>query len=90
MNLTINTNAALDDAAQINTIVAEMEEDMATLNSAITENIPEGIQTDWSDTVRNNWEGYYTADVPETMQNMKESANNLKKAVDQALAYNND
>ena len=47
-------------------------------------------KTTWSETVRENWETYYTADVPEAMEEMKLSATNLRVAVDQALKYDQE
>ncbi len=90
MNITINPGAATDDAAQIDSIVTTMQEDMNTLDGAIKRNIPDGVQTTWSDTVRNNWEGYYSADVPSAMEEMKLSATNLRLAVEKALAYDRE
>lgn len=90
MNITINTGAATDDAAQIDSLVQTMQESMATLDSAIKSTIPEGIQTTWSETVRENWESYYTADVPAAMEDMKMSATNLRLAVEQALQYDQE
>lgn len=90
MELRINPGAATDDAAQIDSIVSQMEEDMQVLDAAIKRNIPDGIETTWSDTVRANWENYYTADVPDVMENMKLSATNLRLAVDQALKYDQE
>lgn len=90
MNITINPGAATDDAAQIDSIVSTMEENMQTLDAAIKSAIPEGIQTTWSDTVRTNWETYYGADVPAAMADMKLSATNLRLAVEQALSYDQE
>lgn len=90
MNITINPGAATDDATQIDSIVSTMEENMQTLDAAIKSAIPEGIQTTWSDTVRTNWETYYGADVPAAMEDMKLSATNLRLAVEQALAYDQE
>lgn len=90
MNITINPGAATDDAAQIDSIVSTMEENMQTLDAAIKSTIPDGIQTTWSDTVRTNWETYYGADVPAAMADMKLSATNLRLAVEQALAYDQE
>lgn len=87
MNIKINPGAATEDAAQIDSLVQSIEESMQTLDSAIKSTIPEGIQTDWSEIVRSNWEGYYTADVPVAMEDMKLSAANLRIAVQQALDY---
>lgn len=90
MNVTINTGAATDDAAQIDSLVQNIQESMQTLDSAIKSTIPEGIQTTWSETVRNNWESYYTADIPAAMEDMKLSAANLRLAVEQALQYDQE
>ncbi len=90
MNITINPGAATDDAAQIDSIVTTMQEDMEVLDGAIKRNIPDGVQTTWSDTVRGNWENYYSSDIPSAMEEMKLSATNLRLAVEQALAYDQE
>lgn len=90
MNITINPGAATDDASQIDSIVSTMKENMKDLDEAIKSTIPDGIQTTWSNTVRSNWEGYYGADVPAAMEDMKLSAKNLRLAVEQALAYDQE
>jgi hypothetical protein len=90
MNITITPGAATDDATQIDNIVATMESNLEVLDAAIKRNIPDGVQTTWSDEVRNNWETYYSADIPAAMADMKLSATNLRMAVDQALKYSNE
>lgn len=87
MNITINPGAATDDASQIDSIVSNIEASLEVLDGAIKRNIPNGVQTTWSEEVRNNWETYYSSDVPAAMQDMKLSATNLRMAVDQALKY---
>lgn len=88
--VTIKPGAATDDAKQIDDIVSQMAGDMATLDKAVKSTIPDGIQTTWSNTVRDNWESYYQADVPQAMEEMKLSANNLRVAVDQTLKYDQE
>ena len=90
MNITITPGAATEDATQIDSIVTTMENAMQELDRAIKSTIPEGIQTTWSETVRNNWESYYTADVPAAMEEMKLSAANLRLAVEEALKYDQE
>ena len=90
MNITINPGAATDDASQIDSLVQTMQDSMETLNNAIKQTIPAGIQTTWSETVRENWETYYSADVPAAMEDMKLSAANLRLAVEQALQYSQE
>ena len=90
MNLTITPGAAIDDAAQIDSIVASIQNSMETLDGAIKNTIPDGIQTTWSETVRTNWEQYYSSDVPAAMEDMKLSASNLRLAVEQAQAYDQE
>ena len=90
MNITINPGAATDDAAQIDSLVQSIEESDETLNNAIKNTIPSGIQTTWSETVRSNWESYYTADIPQALEDMRLSATNLRMAVEQALNYDQE
>lgn len=87
MNITIKPGAATDDAAQIDSIIKQIEQDMQTLDAAIKKNIPDGVQTNWSETVRSNWEQYYSADIPDAMAQMSMSASNLRLAVEKALTY---
>lgn len=90
MNITINPGAATQDAAQIDTIVREIQEDMQTLDQAIKNTIPDGIQTTWSEQVKSNWETYYSDEIPAAMEEMKLSASNLRLAVEQALSYSKE
>lgn len=90
MNLTILPGAATEDATQIDKIVTEMQQQMDELNATIKRDIPDGVETTWSNTVRENWEGYYGADIPEAMEAMKLSAANLRLAVEQALQYDQE
>lgn len=90
MNVTINTGAATNDAAQIDSLVEQIGRAMEELNTAIKSTIPSGIQTTWSDTVRSNWEKYYTSDIPEAMDEMRLSAANLRLAVEQTLKYDQE
>ena len=90
MNIEVNTNAALDDAKEIDQIVNDMTADMEELNGKMDKLIPNEIQTNWSETVKSNWKSYYSSDIPETMEDMKLSASNLRQAVENALQYSND
>ena len=74
-------------------IIATMntsDQNVFTLDTAFKNTIPSGIQTTWSETVRENWEGYYSADVPAAMEDMKLSATNLRLAVEKALSYDQE
>ena len=90
MNITITPGAATEDAAQIDAIVSSIEDSMQVLDAAMKRNIPDGIETTWSDELKNNWETYYGNDVPAAMEDMKQSASNLRLAVDQALKYSGE
>lgn len=90
MNLTINTGAALEDATKIDNIVNDIAAAMDDLNTAIKANIPEKVDTTWSNKVRENWEKYYTNDVESAMADMKLSAANLRLAVDEAIKYSQE
>ena len=90
MNITINPGAATEDAAQIDSIIEKIDAAMKELDAAINRNIPEGIETEWSEQVKSNWDEYYSADIPEAMAEMKLSATNLRLAVDAALKYSKE
>ena len=92
MNVTIETGAATEDAKQIDSIVAAMEQDMLKLDTAIKNTIADGpgepgILTDWSTTVKGNWREYVSTDIPSAFADMKLSATNLRLAVDETLRY---
>ena len=94
-NLTVRSERALNDAKDIENIVQRMEDNMNKLDSTINACIADGegdtgILTNWSSTVKENWKKYSTNDVPTTFANMKESAKNLKVAVDRAEAFSNE
>lgn len=88
--LKIDPNAALDDAKQIDKIVEDITNEMAELNEAIRNTIPDGIRTTWSESVRENWESYYNDSIPAAMDDMKSSAVNLRLAVDESLRYSQE
>ena len=91
----INTEASIDDAKSIDTIVSEMDDDIHVLDKAIKDTIADGpgdpgILTNWSSTVKGNWLQYVANDVPTAFADMKLSATNLRLAVDEALRYSNE
>lgn len=95
MEIEIVPGAALDDAKQIDTIVSRMEDAMTKLNSIITNQMGDvgsgkEISTKWAGVVTDNWRSYYTTDIPNTMEQMKQSATNLRMAVEKASSYSNN
>lgn len=88
MNITILPGAATEDVKQIEEIVRKIDSDMQKLDEVIKKLIPNGIETQWSQELRDNWEHFYSNDVKESMGEMMESAVNLQRAVDAALEYN--
>ncbi len=87
MNLTILPGAATEDAEQIDSIIEEIDQNMQDLNTVIKRVIPEGVETDWALTYKENWESYYNGSIQGAMEEMKQSAKNLRKAVQAALEY---
>ena len=90
MVLDIKENASLNDASEIDEIVETIEKSMDELARVIKATIPDGIQTSWSLTLKDNWDKYYTSDVPEAMEEMKKSAKNLRTAVQSAVAFSKE
>lgn len=90
MDLTIRPGAALQDATQVDTIVNQIKEDMRTLNDVITSTIPTGIQTRWAEELLNSWTHYYNSEIDSALEEMVESATNLRVAVEKVLQYSNE
>ena len=90
MNVTLKPGAATDDARQIDMIIQKISDSMAELNQAMNRAIPNGVKTTWSLSVKDNWDKYYTADVPATLEDMKLSATNLRAAIEQVLSYDRE
>jgi hypothetical protein len=88
MNLTILPDAALEDAKQIEEIISKIDESMKILDGEIKRIIPEHLETDWSNNLRDRWAQFYDGTVKDSMSAMQESAESLKRAVDAAIAYN--
>lgn len=87
MNITIMPGAAIEDAQKIDDIIEKIKDDMNVLDQAIRSTIPDGIQTTWAESLRSNWENYYNEEIPNALEDMKLSAENLKIAVEKALKY---
>ena len=87
MNWTILPEAALDDAKNIDSIVANISSDLEALDIAIRNNIPEHVETEWSVKLLEDWNKYYNENIKNAMAGMSLSASNLKSAVEMALNY---
>lgn len=87
MELDIKENASLNDASEIDEIVSKLESAMGDLANVIRGTIPDRVQTVWSLNLKDEWDKYYTADIPEVMEEMKQSATNLRKAVEASKTY---
>ena len=87
LNLEIMPGAATNSASEIENIVETIKNDMETLNTIFTQTAP-GMQLEWAETVRSNWQNYYNAEVPASMDEMKQSAHNLQNAVEVAKQIN--
>jgi len=88
MNLTILPGAATEDVKEIESIVNSIDQSMTELNDVISRNIPQGVDTDWSNELLSNWTKCYNNSVQNAMEGMRLSAKNLQMAVDAALEYN--
>lgn len=84
MDFYINPGAATDDAQQIESIVTTIQQAMEELDTAMKN---DDTQVDWMDTVKSNWNSYYSQDVANGMEEMKDSARNLQLAVQEFTNY---
>ncbi len=89
MDITIKPGAALEDATQIDSIVKQIDQDMQDLDSSFKRIIPSGVETTWSNELKQNWEQFYNNSVQNAMEEIQLSANNLRLAVDAAIKYSN-
>lgn len=88
LNLTINTDSVSSDALDIDTIVENMQQHLAELEKVIKDNIPSGVDTDWSNELKDDWVNFYNGPVEDGMESLKASAKALRDAVQAALEYN--
>ena len=84
MDFYINPGAATDDAQQIESIVTTIQQAMEELDTAMKN---DDTQVDWMDTVKSNWNSYYSQDVANCIEEMKDSARNLQLAVQEFTNY---
>ena len=87
--LIVKSDKAKEGAKNILDIVEAIRRTMDELDNAVKNNIPNKVETQWSDTLRSNWQNYYTGDIPEVMAGMRTSATNIQTAVRAAEAYSN-
>ena len=87
LNLTIDTEEALDDAKNIDSIVSNISSSLESLDKIIEDNIPEHVETLWSTKLLDEWKEHYQNSIKNSMEGMKASAGNLKEAVDTATNY---
>lgn len=85
--LTIRPGAAIKDAGDIEDIVERIRNNMSDLDVVIRRVIPEGVETEWSKTLKSNWEKFYTQSVAGVIDEIYASAVNLEVAVKDAIEY---
>ena len=88
--LEIREGAVTDAAQQIHTIMTTIAEDMKAIDTTFKAEIPEGVDTKWSDTLLTNWETYYGQDVPKALEDISNAALALQDAVEAAVNYSNE
>ena len=88
MNLTILPDAATEDVKDIENIIKNIDDSMKELDAVFKKIIPERLETDWANKLKENWDRFYDGTIKDSMYGMQSSANNLKRAIDAALEYN--
>ncbi len=87
MGLKVNKKSALAAALEIDKIIDKMNDSMAILDDVIRETIPDRIDTDWSNELRESWQKYYNTSINENIEEMKKNGSRLRKAVQIALSF---
>ena len=70
MDITIKPGAALEDATQIDSIVKQIDQDMQDLDSSFKRIIPSGVETTWSNELKQNWETIEQKEKTKALQGM--------------------
>ena len=83
----INKDSALGAILEINNIVSNLENTMASLDETIKKNIPDRIDTSWANELRADWQKYYNQEVINVLEEMRLNGLYLRKAVNKALEY---
>lgn len=83
----INKDSALGAILEINNIVSNLENTMASLDETIKKNIPDRIDTTWANELRTDWQKYYNQEVINVLEEMRINGLYLRKAVNKALEY---
>ena len=83
----INQDSALGAILEINNIVSNLENTMASLDETIKKNIPDRIDTTWANELRTDWQKYYNQEVINVLEEMRLNGLYLRKAVNKALEY---
>lgn len=83
----INKDSALGAILEINNIVSNLENTMASLDETIKKNIPDRIDTSWANELRADWQKYYNQEVVNVLEEMRLNGLYLRKAVNKALEY---
>ena len=87
MGLKVNKKSALAAALEIDEIINKMNESMDTLDDVIRETIPDRIDTEWSNELREDWQKYYNTSINENLEQMRDNGTILRKAVEVALSF---
>ena len=87
MNITIVPGKAEEDVREIELIIDNIDKSMQELDEIIRRLIPERLETEWSNSLKENWTTYYNNSVQGAMEGMMQSAISLKNAVDAAMEY---
>ena len=83
----INKDSALGAILEINNIVSNLENTMASLEKKKKKNIPDRIDTSWANELRADWQKYYNQEVMNVIEEMRLNGLYLRKAVNKALEY---
>lgn len=86
-NVTQKSARALENAADIEKIVKNITDAMDELDNIVKKTTSEGIQVDWGDELKSGWKVYHENNIPQTMIEMKHSAENIHKTVEEMLKF---
>ncbi len=88
-NVGLETSKAEQDAAEIISLVKKIKTDLELLDTDIRNHF-NAISFSWADEFQARWKAVYDNGVPEVLEEMETSANNIRLAISAVSTYSNN
>ncbi len=86
----LNYSAAKEAAEKLFNSVSKIGESMEKLDRALNRIVLEDTELTWAKRLLEQWENYYSSDIPAAMEEIKNSASSIVSAAEAYKAYNEE